>query len=352
MRRFLFTATLLILCLSSFAQIRKYSNEFLSLGVGSRAFGMSSAVAASSDDIYAAYWNPAALTQMQGKYQAALMHAEYFGSIAKYDYGAFAYKTADSSTLAFSIFRFGVDDIPNTTELIDAGGNINYDRITLFSAVDYAFITSYARKSKIKGLSLGGNVKIIHRRIGEFAQSWGFGIDAAAHYRLKKFNFGLVARDVSTTFNAWSYSLNSETIAAFQQTGNEIPSNALEITLPKFILATSYHSQLNEKLGLNAEVDLILNTDGQRNVLLSSQYVNVEPAVGLELDFRKIAYLRTGIGNIQQELDFDGSKNWSLQPNFGLGIRIKNINIDYALTDIGDLSAAIYSNVFSVKIQL
>jgi len=97
---------------------------------------------------------------------------------------------------------------------------------------------------------------------------------------------------------------------------------------------------------------LILNTDGQRNVLLSSQYVNVDPAVGLELDFRKIAYLRTGIGNIQQELDFDGSKNWSLQPNFGLGIRIKNINIDYALTDIGDLSAAIYSNVFSVKIQL
>ena len=31
-----------------------------------------------------------------------------------------------------SIIRFGVDDILDTTQLIDENGNINYDRISLF----------------------------------------------------------------------------------------------------------------------------------------------------------------------------------------------------------------------------
>jgi hypothetical protein len=42
--------------------------------------------------------------------------------------------------------RFGVDDILNTTELIDSEGNIDYNRISLFSTADYGFTFSYARK--------------------------------------------------------------------------------------------------------------------------------------------------------------------------------------------------------------
>lgn len=44
----------------------KYSNEFLNIGVGSRAFGMSQSVVASANDVTAAYWNPAGLTRMEG----------------------------------------------------------------------------------------------------------------------------------------------------------------------------------------------------------------------------------------------------------------------------------------------
>src|SRR5690606_37159171 len=113
------------------------------------------------------------------------MHAEYFGAIANYDYAAFAGKIDDKSFGAISFIRFGVDDILNTTELIDAGGNINYDRISTFSAADYAFIGSYALKMPNENVSLGGNVKIVHRRIGDFAKAWGFGIDASALYQLK-----------------------------------------------------------------------------------------------------------------------------------------------------------------------
>jgi hypothetical protein len=41
----------------------------------------------------------------------------------------------------------------------------------------------------------------------------------------------------------------------------------------------------------------------------------------------------------------------SFQPNIGLGFKYKGIQIDYALTDLGDQSAALYSNIFSLKID-
>jgi hypothetical protein len=279
------------------------------------------------------------------------MHAEYFGDIAKYDYGAVAYKLDDRSNIALSIVRFGVDDIPNTTELIDAGGNINYDRISSFSAIDYAFLGSYARKMKNERLSIGGSVKVINRRVGDFAKSWGFGIDVGAQYQLPHFTFAAMARDISTTFNTWSYTLNDATKEVFTRTGNEIPENSIEITNPKLILGAAYHTKISSKIGILAELDADITTDGQRNVLISADPVSIDPHVGIELDYRKIAFLRGGVGNIQKTTDFDGTKTTIVQPNFGVGVKLKNVSIDYALTNIGNLSDALYSNIFSLRID-
>ena len=61
----------------------KYSNEFLSLGVGADAFSMGNAVVASTEGVNASYWNPAGLIQQSTKMEASLMHSEYFAGIAK-----------------------------------------------------------------------------------------------------------------------------------------------------------------------------------------------------------------------------------------------------------------------------
>ena len=47
--------------------------------------------------------------------------------------------------------------------------------------------------------------------------------------------FALMARDITTTFNAWSYNFTDAEEEIFLQTNNEIPQNSLELTLPKFI---------------------------------------------------------------------------------------------------------------------
>lgn len=162
--------------------VRKYSNEFLNIGVDAAAFGMSKAVVAISNDVNSGYWNPAGLVNVQS-YEGAMMHAEYFEGIAKYDYAAFAMPIDAKSAVGISIIRFGVDDILNTTELIDNEGNIDYNRISLFSAADYALNLSYARSLNVEGLDVGLNTKIIRRIIGDFATSWGFGLDAGVQYQ-------------------------------------------------------------------------------------------------------------------------------------------------------------------------
>lgn len=354
MYRFAFISLFLLLCLSSFSQSRKYSNEFLNIGVGSRAFGMAGTVVASVNDVTAGYWNPAGLVHMTGDIQLGLMHSEYFAGIAKYDYAALAAPIDNLSVVGFSVIRFAVDDIPDTSELIDADGNINYDRVKSFSAADYAFLLSYARKTKNERLSLGGNAKVIHRKVGDFGKAWGFGVDAGAQYRMNKWTYALMFRDITSTFNAWSYTLNDQVKETFTQTGNEIPKNSLELTLPRLITGIQYETRLAKGFGLATELDAEFTTDGPRNVFIHSNSgaISLDPRIGCELDYKKMVMFRAGLGNIQRSTDFNGKEMITVQPNLGLGIRIKNLHLDYALTDVGNVSDALYSNVFSLRLDI
>ena len=329
----------------------KYSNEFLQIGVGAKALGLGNALVADVDDVTAAYWNPAGLTQVTNNLEFSLMHSEYFAGIAKYDYLGIAHSIDEKSTVGFSALRFGVDDIPNTTQLINNEGNIDYDRITLFTAADYAFLLSYARKSNIDGLDLGGTLKIVHRRAGDFARAWGFGIDAGAQYRMKNnWAFGAILRDVTSTFNAWIFNLDAQMQEVFIETGNEIPENGLELTLPRLIVAARKKFDIGKK-GIYAapEINASITTDGRRNTLVKSGIVSIDPVLGVEFGFKDLVAIRGGVNNFQYYKNFDDSEYLTFQPNLGLGFTLKGVTLDYAFTNIGNQSEALFSHVISLK---
>ena len=332
----------------------KYSNEFLSLGVGAEAYGMGNAVVAQTNDVNSMYWNPAGLVGVQKWAEVSFMHSEYFAGIAKYDYFALGHSIDENSSIAIGFIRFGVDDIPNTTQLIDNNGVINYDNVSSFSAGDYAFMGSYARKLKVTGMSIGGTAKIIYRKVGDFAKSWGFGLDAGLKYEMNKhFSFGLLARDITSTFNAWVFTLDDQTQNVFLQTGNEIPENGLELTLPRFILAASTQYDLGKKgIYLGGEIDFDITTDGQRNTLMKLDPISIDPHMGIKVGFRQLFQVRAGLSNVQQFSNLDDTKYWGVQPNLGLGVAFKGFSLDYAFTRLGASEANYYTHIFSLKLRL
>lgn len=332
----------------------KYSNEFLAIGVGADALAKGNAVVASTGGVNSGYWNPAGLMEVDKWLEVGLMHSEYFAGIAKYEYGGFAHRIDDKSVASFSLIRFAVDDIPNTTQLIDNEGRIDYDAITTFTAADYAGIFSYARNLGVEGLDVGGNFKVIYRKVGDFAKSWGFGLDAGAKYKYSdNWKFGAVLRDATSTFNAWIFNLDPTMQEVFLKTGNELPSNGLELTLPRLILGANGRYDLGAK-GFygSGEIDIDVTTDGKRNTLLKSNFASIDPHMGIEFGFKNYVAVRAGLSNLQYVSDFNDTKSLNVQPNLGIGVNIKNFFLDYAYTDIGDASVALYSHTISLRIKL
>jgi len=323
----------------------------MNIGVDASSISMSGAVTSSINNVNSGYWNPAGLTAVE-QGEISLMHSNYFANIANYNYIAYAKPIDNQSAIGFSMIRFGVDDILDTTQLIDDQGNINYDRINLFSAVDYGFIISYARKMLTKEISYGINTKVIRRIIGDFATSWGFGLDIGIQLKTSNdWRFGLMARDVTTTYNSWS--INETRLNDIQNAidgqNQEVP-NSTEITMPKIQLGVSKLHKINYDYSLLTSFDLIMKFE-QNNSLISTEFISINPAIGLEIGYTDNVFLRLGVGNFQNEIDFDNSTNLTIQPNFGVGFKLKDIEIDYAFTDIGDQSVALYSNIFSLKVD-
>lgn len=323
----------------------------MNIGVDAAALGMSNAVTATTNDVNSGYWNPAGLLKMGDK-QVSLMHASYFANIAQYDYAGFATPIDDQSAWGVSMIRFGVDDILNTTELIDEEGNIDYNRISLFSTADYGVTFSYARKLKVEGLQYGVNAKVIRRVIGKFANSWGFGFDIGLQFERKNWQFGLMLRDITTTYNIWN--IDEEEYAkiadAIDGQNQELPEST-EITLPKAQLGIARKFDFHNEMSLLASTNLNMRFE-QTNDIISTSFVSVDPAVGFELGYIDLVFLRAGVGNFQNIQQIDGTDKVGFQPNVGLGFKYKGIQVDYALTDLGDQSAALYSNIFSVKVDL
>ena len=323
----------------------------MNIGVDAAALGMSNAVVANISDVNSGYWNPAGLVHLEDN-QIALMHSSYFANIANYNYAAFAMPIDTRSSMGISIIRFGVDDILDTTQLIDDQGNINYDRINLFSAVDYGITFSYARKLPVEGLNYGVNAKVIRRIIGDFASSWGFGLDLGIQFETtNEWKFGIMARDITTTFNSWS--IDEEKLADIQNAidgqNQEVPEGT-EITLPKLQIGISKLYTFHYDYTLRTEFDLNIRF-AETNDVISTSFASINPALGFEFGYTDLVFLRAGLGNFQNELQLDNSEDLTFQPSFGVGFKYNGIEIDYAFTDIGDQSVALYSNVFSLKLD-
>jgi len=129
---------------------------FLKIGVGAEAIAMGESQVAEADDLYASYWNPAGLTQLEGA-QVALMHSEWFAGINHEFIGA-ALPLRNIGTFGASASFLAFGDLQGR----DRDGNAT----SIFRPYDLALIFSYARDFGT-AVAIGANAKLLREKIAD-----------------------------------------------------------------------------------------------------------------------------------------------------------------------------------------
>jgi len=328
----------------------KYGADFLAGGVGARALGMGGAYVGHANDVTSGYWNVAGLQALNYP-EAAYMHAERFGGIVSFDYGAFAFPITARSTVGISFFRSGVDNIANTLAAFNPDTGLprpnpeNY--ITYFSAADYAFFVSYARRLR-ENLSVGVTGKIIRRTIGDFANAWGYSFDIGAQYKIGRVQLGLNLQDATSMIQSWS--VNQDQFVDFEATfGETAPQGGTELVLPVARLGAATNLPLTDDIGFTLGMDVDLAFDRQQAYALNTGDISFHPRLGGEVTYKGIVALRGGISNVTTSERY----GTQLTPTIGAGLNISQVSVDYGFGDFGGLQSELgYSHRISVKLTL
>lgn len=322
------------------AAVAKYGNDFLSTGSGARALGMGNAHAGLASDVTSAYWNVAGLAGITSP-QIMYMHSERFNGIVGYDYGAAALPLKHTKgVISVSFFRQGVDNIANTLNAWDRErdqprGNVE-DYITRFSAADMAFFFSYAMQ-RTNNFSFGASAKVIHHKLGPFAQAWGYSLDVGVKYKTEIADLGVSVRDITTMQKMWTVdeSAFGDYEAQFDSLGATLPTGQNEYVLPSVSLGASKKLNITNDLKVVAAVDADLFFENRQAYYINVGRMSIEPHVGGEISYRDLIALRAGV------TDFitDPVSGFTVSPTLGMGLKVSRFVLDYGFASFAGASS-------------
>ncbi|MDT8287897.1 MAG: PorV/PorQ family protein, partial [Elusimicrobiales bacterium] len=135
--------------------------QFLKIGPSARMAALADSGSALTDDIYAAYYNPAGLA-LVGKPTMAASHTQYVQG-AGYQFGSAALPLESGGVLAFSVANLGVEDLERRTQ--DTDLPVGY-----FDSSNFAYTLSYGRQLTDR-LAAGASLKQVSVTIDEVSGS-------------------------------------------------------------------------------------------------------------------------------------------------------------------------------------
>jgi hypothetical protein len=285
--------------------IGKYAGEWMATGIGSRALAMGGAYVAVANDVSGAYWNPASLMNTQYP-ELGLMHEQRFGGLLNFNYGGVAWPLSPRHTVALTVTRSGVDDIPDTRNaLIDLNGNgqldpgerLDYSKITSFSSADWAVYFSYATMFNPR-MRAGVNLKLIQRSMGSNS-AYGVGFDIGVLYDLTpQLRLGAAVQDVTTTLLAWDTGRN-------------------DLISPTLKIGGAYMWDILGGTVTPAMDFDIMFENRQYASTANLGPVSINPRLGIEYTYSKVVSVRAGMNDMKQL-------------TFGAGFHLPKLYIDYA----------------------
>jgi hypothetical protein len=292
------------------AEGAKYAGESFSLGVGGRGLALGGGVIAGPFDATTAYWNPAGMNRLDGRYIVA-MHAEMFGTLLNHDYVSYVdARHSDRSIIqAFGFYVYYL-----------GGGGIKITQLNQFdrpivvaeeSHGDYLFAAAVSGRIAQK-IDFGLTAKIIYRDLGT-ESGMGLTMDAGALYPVTSWaDLGLMITDITTGFIRYSGKTFNE--------GSH--SESIYPTVKPGVSFKRSYRDFTGRFVMSGDIKF----EGIKSAAMYwSGPVSLDTHYGLEIGWREMLFGRAG---------FDMG-----QFTTGAGVNVRKITIDFAYLHHADLDA-------------
>jgi opacity protein-like surface antigen len=306
------------------------AGQFLKIGPGARALAMGGAYVGISDDIYAAYYNPAGVAINHGNGQAAFSHTQWIADIS-YDYASASLNIESFGSLFMSVTSLQVPEDKVRTFDFPEGDGQYWDASSVSFGVGFA-------KSLTDRFSIGFNAKYIQESIWSSSAS-GFALDVGTYY-ITPFNDLIIGASVSNF--GTKMKLDGKDIQInYDPDGNSTtgPNN-----IPAQYEMDQYDLPLTFRIGFSMDV-------------IKSRYIRVKAAFDATHPNDNTEYINSGIEFAYDELIFirGGYKSLFLadsEESFTLGAGLNYelstglfIKFNYAYGDFGRLKNIQYFDV-------
>lgn len=325
----------ILLCANIFGKKGTAALQFLKLGIDARATGMGEAYVAVSDDISSVYWNPAGLAEKLDQ-QAFFSHTEWVAGIM-HEYAAVSF-TDGIQALGVSASVLHMDDMDEVTE--DTFGPTG----RTFTNSDIALGLTYSNAFTDK-FSFGITGKYLRENLYDFSiNSYSFDIGSLYNTQWNNLTIGMTLRNFGPDV---IYEIDNDNDDLTDEDPFDLLDNDGDGVIDEDGEELGFKIPMSFSLGI--ATDIVRNEDIAW--ILSAQLDNVVDRretwnIGSEYTYRNFA-LRSGY-----QIGYDAA-TYSFGAGFNVPTRFAIFNLDYAYTDMGDLTEDFINGVhrFSVKMN-
>lgn len=292
------------------------SMKYLSVSPSARASGLSNAVTSVNMGAYGAFYNPASMALIKGKYNATAGVVQWITDI-NHNSASFVYQPAEGKFGVFGLNAISVDYGDILATAYDINDPSGYRDLGTINPTALAFGLSYANAITDQ-FSVGANFRFSEQNLGSMA----VGLTEGGDYTMQSYSASAGLFDFGILYKTGFKSLNFG--MALRNFSTEVKFDNEESEMP-----------LTFKIGVSMDVLDLTNVDKDVHSLLVSIDANrprdfyEQILLGMEYTFVDRFVIRGGYGVPQGEEEF------SIGGGIKQPIGPLMLNVDYAYTKFG-----------------